>query len=88
VEFQAIFSNLFNHVYLSDPYLVLGDKGDWGRLAGSAVFSLPGRRRLIHRERWSLVCASASNFFRRDSPFRRKNGEGQTAFPFFSLEYP
>jgi hypothetical protein len=34
VEFQAIFSNLFNHVQLSDPYLVLSDTGDWGGLGG------------------------------------------------------
>ena len=34
LEFQAIFSNLFNHNQLSDPYLVLGDTGDWGGLGG------------------------------------------------------
>ncbi|HYL65141.1 MAG TPA: carboxypeptidase-like regulatory domain-containing protein [Candidatus Methylomirabilis sp.] len=34
LEFQAIFSNLFNHNQLSDPYLVLGDPGDWGGLGG------------------------------------------------------
>lgn len=43
VEFQAIFSNLFNHVYLSDPYLVLGDKGDWGALGGLSGIQFTGQ---------------------------------------------
>ncbi len=34
VEFSATFSNLFNHNQLSDPYLILGDSGDWGGLGG------------------------------------------------------
>jgi hypothetical protein len=33
-EFQVIFSNVFNHVQLSDPYLILGDTADWGGLGG------------------------------------------------------
>ncbi len=43
VEFQAIFSNLFNHVYLSDPYLVLGDTGDWGALGGLSGIQFTGQ---------------------------------------------
>jgi len=39
-EFTAIFSNLFNHNYLSDPYLIVGDAADWGGLGGyTAVFN-------------------------------------------------
>lgn len=39
-EFTTIFTNLFNHNYLSDPYLVVGDVGDWGALGGySSVFN-------------------------------------------------
>jgi len=34
VEFTAIFSNLFNHNQMSDPYLILGDTGDWGAVGG------------------------------------------------------
>jgi hypothetical protein len=34
VEFTTIFSNLFNHNQLSDPYLILGDTGDWGAAGG------------------------------------------------------
>jgi hypothetical protein len=33
-EFTTIFTNLFNHNYLSDPYLIVGDVGDWGALGG------------------------------------------------------
>jgi hypothetical protein len=33
-EFTAIFTNLFNHDYLSDPYLIVGDAADWGGLGG------------------------------------------------------
>ncbi len=43
VEFQAIFSNLFNKVYLSDPYLVLGDKDDWGALGGLSGIQFTGQ---------------------------------------------
>ncbi len=43
VEFQAIFSNLFNKVYLSDPYLVLGDTGDWGALGGLSGIQFTGQ---------------------------------------------
>jgi hypothetical protein len=32
VQFEANFTNLFNHPYLSDPYNVLGDTADWGAL--------------------------------------------------------
>jgi hypothetical protein len=40
VEFTTIFSNLFNHNQLSDPYLILGDTGDWGAAGGySAVYN-------------------------------------------------
>jgi len=34
LEFSATFSSLFNHNQLSDPYLILGDSGDWGGLGG------------------------------------------------------
>jgi hypothetical protein len=34
VEFQTVFSNLFNHNQMSDPYLILGDTGDWGAVGG------------------------------------------------------
>jgi len=43
LEFQAIFSNLFNHVQLSDPYLVLGDQGDWGALGGLSGIQFTGQ---------------------------------------------
>src|SRR6266704_2563307 len=43
VESQAIFSNLFNKVYLSDPYLVLGDTGDWGALGGLSGIQFTGQ---------------------------------------------
>ena len=33
-EFSAVFTNVFNHNQLVDPYLTLGDKPDWGALAG------------------------------------------------------
>ena len=33
-EFTAVFTNVFNHNQLVDPYLVLGDTPDWGALAG------------------------------------------------------
>ncbi|MGB7848494.1 MAG: carboxypeptidase-like regulatory domain-containing protein [Candidatus Acidiferrum sp.] len=40
VEFTTIFSNLFNHNQLSDPYLILGDTGDWGAAGGfSAAYN-------------------------------------------------
>jgi hypothetical protein len=40
VEFTSIFSNLFNHNQLSDPYLILGDTGDWGAAGGfSAAYN-------------------------------------------------
>jgi len=42
-DFTAIFSNLFNHNYLSDPYLVLGDKGDWGALGGLSGVQFTGQ---------------------------------------------
>ena len=42
VEFTTIFSNVFNHVQLSDPYLVLGDKGDWGALGGYSGVQFTG----------------------------------------------
>jgi len=41
-EFTAIFSNLFNHNQLSDPYLVLGDVGDWGALGGLSGIQFTG----------------------------------------------
>jgi Carboxypeptidase regulatory-like domain len=34
VEFQTVFTNLFNHNQMSDPYLILGDTGDWGAVGG------------------------------------------------------
>ena len=34
MEFQVIFSNLFNHVQLTDPFNALNDPGDWGQLEG------------------------------------------------------
>jgi hypothetical protein len=43
VEFQAIFSNLFNHNQLSDPYLVLGDQADWGALGGLSGVQFTGQ---------------------------------------------
>ena len=40
VEFTSIFSNVFNHDQLSDPYLILGDTGDWGAAGGfSAAYN-------------------------------------------------
>jgi hypothetical protein len=32
LQFDANFTNVFNHPYLSDPYNVLGDTADWGAL--------------------------------------------------------
>ena len=34
LEFQTIFTNVFNHVQLTDPFLQLTDPGDWGALEG------------------------------------------------------
>lgn len=34
LQFDANFTNLFNHPYLGDPYNVLGDTLDWGALGG------------------------------------------------------
>jgi hypothetical protein len=42
LEFTTIFSNVFNHVQLSDPYLVLGDQGDWGALGGYSGVQFTG----------------------------------------------
>jgi hypothetical protein len=42
VEFSTIFANVFNHVQLSDPYLVLGDQGDWGALGGFSGVQFTG----------------------------------------------
>jgi len=42
-EFTAIFSNVFNHNQLSDPYLVLGDTGDWGALGGLSGIQFTGQ---------------------------------------------
>jgi hypothetical protein len=36
-EFTAIFSNVFNHNQLGDPYLAVGDAADWGYLGGNSV---------------------------------------------------
>ena len=33
-EFQIVFTNLFNHVQLGDPFNALNDPGDWGQLEG------------------------------------------------------
>ena len=33
-EFQVVFTNLFNHVQLLDPFNALNDPGDWGQLEG------------------------------------------------------
>jgi hypothetical protein len=43
VEFTANFANLFNHNQLSDPYLVLGDKGDWGALGSLSGVQFTGQ---------------------------------------------
>ena len=32
LQFDANFTNVFNHPILSDPYNVLGDTADWGAL--------------------------------------------------------
>jgi hypothetical protein len=42
VEFTSIFTNVFNHVQLSDPYLVLGDQADWGALGGLSGVQFTG----------------------------------------------
>ena len=34
LQFDANFTNVFNHPYLGDPYNVLGDTTDWGALGG------------------------------------------------------
>jgi len=34
LQFDANFTNVFNHPYLGDPYNVLGDTADWGALGG------------------------------------------------------
>jgi hypothetical protein len=34
VEFTANFTNVLNHNQMSDPYLILGDTGDWGAVGG------------------------------------------------------
>jgi hypothetical protein len=36
-EFTVIFTNLFNHNQLGDPYLIVGDQADWGYLGGNSV---------------------------------------------------
>jgi len=41
-EFSVIFSNLFNHNQLSDPYLVLSDTGDWGALGSLSGVQFTG----------------------------------------------
>ena len=33
-EFGAVFTNVFNHNQLIDPYNALGDTGDFGQLEG------------------------------------------------------
>jgi hypothetical protein len=40
VQFTTIFTNVFNHNQMSDPYLILGDTGDWGAVGGySAAYN-------------------------------------------------
>jgi hypothetical protein len=34
MDFGAVFTNIFNHNQLFDPYNALGDTGDWGQLEG------------------------------------------------------
>jgi hypothetical protein len=34
LEFDANFTNVFNHPYMSDPINILGDTADWGALGG------------------------------------------------------
>ena len=34
MDFGAVFTNVFNHNQLFDPYLILGDTPDWGALSG------------------------------------------------------
>jgi hypothetical protein len=34
LQFDANFTNVFNHPILSDPLNVLGDTADWGALGG------------------------------------------------------
>ena len=36
VEFQTVFTNVFNHTQLFDPFNQVGDAGDWGALEGQA----------------------------------------------------
>ena len=50
-EFSTVFTNVFNHVQLGDPFLEVGDPADWGVLPGQAN----------SRGRWSSDSASASN---------------------------
>ena len=48
LQFDANFTNVFNHPYLSDPDNVLGDTADWaalGSLAGEVITGA-GQRRL------------------------------------------
>jgi hypothetical protein len=35
LEFQTVFTNVFNHVQLADPFNQVGDAGDWGALENS-----------------------------------------------------
>ena len=35
-EFSTVFTNVFNHVQLGDPFLEVGDPADWGVLPGQA----------------------------------------------------
>ena len=35
-EFSTVFTNVFNHVQLGDPFLEINDPGDWGVLPGQA----------------------------------------------------
>jgi hypothetical protein len=35
-EFSTVVTNIFNHVQLGDPFLQIGDPGDFGVLPGQA----------------------------------------------------
>ena len=35
-EFSTVFTNVFNHVQLGDPFLEVNDPADWGVLPGQA----------------------------------------------------
>ena len=75
MDFGAVFTNIFNHNQLFDPYLILGDTADWGALTGEVntprKIELGLARPLLNDCRGSSRTAHKQRL--------QKNGEGLTA---------